>query len=97
MKSKKSLSKHDMLRAIKSMAMELQMLQRHVMMMDNVLDKYIRMNKDENKLKKFMEKILKEQSEHKPLVNYFYQMTLCEARLLHFIMRWQMLLIIVKK
>ena len=65
MKSKKSLSKHDMLRAIKSMAMELQMLQRHVMMMDNVLDKYIRMNKDENKLKKFMEKILKEQSEHK--------------------------------
>lgn len=65
MKSKKSLSKHDMLRAIKSMAMELQMLQHHVMMMDNVLDKYIRMNKDENKLKKFMEKILKEQSEHK--------------------------------
>lgn len=65
MKSKKSLSKHDMLRAIKSMAMELQMLQRHVMMMDNVLDKYIRMNKDENKLKKFMEKILKEKSEHK--------------------------------
>ena len=65
MKSKKNLTKNDLLRGIKSIAMELQMLQRHVMLMDNVLDKYICMNKDENKLKKYMEKILKEQSEHK--------------------------------
>tara|TARA_R110002012_G_scaffold156011_1_gene316842 strand:+ start:179 stop:451 length:273 start_codon:yes stop_codon:yes gene_type:complete len=59
MKNKKTLSKHDLLRGIKSLAMEIQMLQRHVMLMDDVLDKYIQLNKDENKLKKFMEKLNK--------------------------------------
>ena len=65
MKNKKSLTKHDILRAIKSMAMEIQMLQQHVMMIDNVVDMYIRMNKDEDKLKKYMEKLHKEKVEHK--------------------------------
>jgi predicted RNA-binding protein with EMAP domain len=65
MKNKKSLTKHDIIRAIKSMAMEIQMLQKHVMMIDNVVDMYIRMNKDEDKLKKYMEKLHKEKVEHK--------------------------------
>lgn len=59
MKNKKNLTKHDLLRGIKSLTMEIQALQQHVMMMDNVIDKYIRMNKDENKLKKFMEELYK--------------------------------------
>ena len=59
MKNKKTLSKHDLLRGIKSLAMEIKALEQHVMMMDNVIDKYIRMNKDENKLKQFMKELLK--------------------------------------
>ena len=40
------------------------------MMMDNVVDMYIRMNKDENKLKKYMEDVLEKEknaqdTEHK--------------------------------
>jgi hypothetical protein len=65
MKNKKNLTKHDILRAVKSMAMEIQMLQRHVLMMDDVLDKYIHMNKHRDKLKKYMEKLHKEKVEHK--------------------------------
>jgi len=65
MKNKKNLTKHDILRAVKSMAMEIQMLQRHVLMMDNVIDKYIHMNKHQDKLKKYMEKLHKEKVEHK--------------------------------
>ena len=44
------------------------MLHSHVMLMDSVLDKYIRMNKDEDKLKKYMEKESKkdaQDTEHK--------------------------------
>tara|TARA_R100000664_G_C2721609_1_gene114907 strand:+ start:189 stop:449 length:261 start_codon:yes stop_codon:yes gene_type:complete len=63
--NKKTLTKHDLLRAIKGIAMELQILQRHVMMIDNILDKYIHMNKDEEKFKKYMEKIIKEEEKKK--------------------------------
>tara|TARA_R110002012_G_C11448629_1_gene591477 strand:- start:518 stop:751 length:234 start_codon:yes stop_codon:yes gene_type:complete len=65
MKNKKNLSKHDLVRGLKEVTMQLQMLHRHVMMMDNVIDKYIRMNKDEDKLKKYMEKILKNEQDTK--------------------------------
>lgn len=65
MKNKKNLTKHDIIRAVKSMAMEIQMLQRHVLMMDDVIDKYIHMNKHQDKLKKYMEKLHKEKVEHK--------------------------------
>ena len=50
---------------VKELHFEIQGLQRYVMMIDNVVDKYIRMNKDENKLKKYLEKLAKEKSEHK--------------------------------
>tara|TARA_B100000029_G_scaffold508792_1_gene596499 strand:- start:1592 stop:1849 length:258 start_codon:yes stop_codon:yes gene_type:complete len=66
--NKKTLTKHDLLRAIKGIAMELQMLQRHVMMIDNILDKYIHMNKDEEKLQKYLidlSKKEKKKDEHK--------------------------------
>ena len=63
--NKKTLTKHDLVRGIKELTMQLQMLHRHVMMMDNIIDKYIRMNKDEDKLKKYMEKLHKEKVEHK--------------------------------
>ena len=49
---RKGVTKGDMVRAIKELHFEVQGLQRYVMMIDNVVDKYIRMNKDENKLKK---------------------------------------------
>ena len=68
--NKKTLTKHDLVRGIKELTMQIQMLHRHVMMMDNVVDMYIRMNKDENKLKKYMEDVLEKEknaqdTEHK--------------------------------
>jgi len=57
---RKGVTKGDMVRAIKELHFELQQLARHLMMIDNVVDKYIRMNKDEKKLQKYMEKLLKE-------------------------------------
>lgn len=51
------------MRAIKGMSFQLEALQRHVLMIDDVLDKYIRMNKDDKKLVKYLEKIRKEQEE----------------------------------
>jgi len=62
---RKGVTKGDMVRAIKDLHFEIQGLQRYVMMIDNVVDKYIRMNKDEKKLKKYLEKVMKEASEHK--------------------------------
>ena len=69
-RNKPVLSKHDLVRGIKELTMQIQMLHRHVMMMDNVVDMYIRMNKDENKLKKYMEDVLEKEknaqdTEHK--------------------------------
>lgn len=59
--NKPTLSKHDLVRGIKELTMQIQMLHRHVMMMDNVIDKYIRMNGDEDKLKQYMEDVLKKE------------------------------------
>ena len=62
---RKGVTKGDMVRAIKDLYFQIQGLQRYAMMIDNVVDKYIRMNKDEKKLKKYLEKVMKEASEHK--------------------------------
>ena len=59
--NKPVLSKHDLVRGNKELTMQMQMVHRHVMMMDNVLDMYIRMNKDEDKLKKYMENVLEKE------------------------------------
>tara|TARA_R100000458_G_C8250657_1_gene227675 strand:- start:976 stop:1236 length:261 start_codon:yes stop_codon:yes gene_type:complete len=62
-RNKPTLTKHDIMRAIKGMSFQLEALQRHVLMIDDVLDKYIRMNKDDKKLVKYLEKVRKEQQE----------------------------------
>jgi len=62
---RKGVTKGDMVRAIKELNFEIQGLQRYVMMIDNVVDKYIRMNKDEKKLQKYLEKLGKKEIEHK--------------------------------
>ena len=64
--NKKSLTKHDLLRAIKQLAMHLEFLQQQVGTIDKVVDALIRMNKDSNKLEKFIAKEIKERkNEHK--------------------------------
>ena len=62
--NKKTLTKHDLVRGIKELTMQLQMVRKHVMMIDNVVDKYIHMNKDEKKFKKYMEKLVKEKEKN---------------------------------
>ena len=62
--NKKTLTKHDLVRGIKELTMQLGMLHRHVALIDNVVDKYIRMNKDEDNLKNYMDKILKEETKN---------------------------------
>ena len=60
-RNKPVLSKHDLVRGIKELTMQLGMLHRHVALIDNVVNNYIHMNKDEDKLKKYMEKIVKKE------------------------------------
>ena len=52
---RKGVSKGDMVRAIKSMELHLMQLQQHIVMIDNILDKYIIMKKDKDKFVEFME------------------------------------------
>jgi hypothetical protein len=52
---RKGVSKGDMVRAIKGIELHLMQLQQHIVMIDNILDKYIIMKKDKDKFKKFME------------------------------------------
>ena len=61
--NKKTLTKHDLLRAIKGISMQIEVLQNHIMMIDNVLDKYIHMNKDEDKLQKYLIDLAKKEKE----------------------------------
>ena len=56
---RKGVTKGDMVRAIKGIELHLMQLQQHIVMIDNILDKYIIMKKDKDKFKKFM------QDEHK--------------------------------
>ena len=52
---RKGVSKGDMVRAIKGIELHLMQLQQHIVMIDNVLDKYIVMKKDKDKFVEFME------------------------------------------
>ena len=52
---RKGVSKGDMVRAIKGIELHLMQLQQHIVMIDNILDKYIVMKKDKDKFVKFME------------------------------------------
>ena len=48
-------TKGDMVRAIKGIELHLMQLQQHIVMIDNILDKYIVMKKDKDKFVEFME------------------------------------------
>lgn len=52
---RKGVTKGDMVRAIKGIELHLMQLQQHIIMIDNILDKYIVMKKDKDKFVKFME------------------------------------------
>lgn len=52
---RKGVTKGDMVRAIKGIELHLMQLQQHIVIIDNILDKYIIMKKDKDKFKKFME------------------------------------------
>jgi hypothetical protein len=52
---RKGVSKGDMVRAIKGIELHLMQLQQHIVMIDNILDKYIVMKKDKDKFVEFME------------------------------------------
>ena len=56
MKRKRSISKHDIIRALKGMLSDIQTLAQRVAMMESVLFSYIEMRKDDKKLMKYMEK-----------------------------------------
>jgi len=62
---RKGVTKGDMVRAIKDLHFELQLIKKYVLTLDNILDKYVDMKKDGDKFKKYLEKLVKEQSEHK--------------------------------
>ena len=55
-RNKPVLSKHDIVRGIKEITMQIDMLYKHLTMIDNVLDNYIHMNNDVEKLQKYIEK-----------------------------------------
>ena len=59
MKRKRSISKHDIIRALKDMLSDIQTLAQRVAMMESVLFSYIEMRKDDKKLMKYMEKNVK--------------------------------------
>jgi hypothetical protein len=52
---RKGVTKGDMVRAIKGIELHLMQLQQHIIMIDNILDKYIVMKKDKDKFVEFME------------------------------------------
>ena len=59
MKRKKTISKHDIIRALKAILSDIQILAQRVTMMESVLFNYIEMRKDDKKLMKYMEKNVK--------------------------------------
>jgi len=63
LKRKRSVSKHDIIRALKDMLSDIQTLAQRVAMMESVLFNYIEMRKDDKKLMKYMEKNVKRTKE----------------------------------
>ena len=63
MKRKKTVSKHDIIRALKAILSDIQILAQRVTMMESVLFNYNEMRKDDKKLMKYMEKNVKRTKE----------------------------------
>tara|TARA_R100000008_G_C3559871_1_gene155464 strand:- start:545 stop:796 length:252 start_codon:yes stop_codon:yes gene_type:complete len=64
---RKGVTKGDMVKALKDHDIAMQNMYRHILLIDDVLAKYIAMNKDEDKLAEFMNPPKKEEEngEHK--------------------------------
>jgi|TARA_Y100000296_G_C5157518_1_gene249963 hypothetical protein len=66
---RKGITKGDMVKALKDHDIAMQNMYRHILLIDDVLAKYIAMNKDEDKLAEFMhpptEEEEKKNGEHK--------------------------------
>ncbi len=56
MKRKNTVSKHDIIRALKGILSDVQTLVQRVVMMERILFNYIEMKKDDKKLMKYLEK-----------------------------------------
>ena len=63
LKRKKTVSKHDIIRALKAILSDIQILAQRVTMMESVLFNYIEMRKDDKQLMKYMEKNVKRTKE----------------------------------
>jgi len=64
---RKGITKGDMVKALKDHDIAMQNMYRHILLIDDVLAKYIAMNKDEDKLSEFMHPPTEEEEngEHK--------------------------------
>lgn len=60
MKRKNTVSKHDIIRALKGMIGDIQILTKKVASIEYILSRYLEMTKKDKKLIKYMEKIQKE-------------------------------------
>jgi hypothetical protein len=56
LKRKNTVSKHDIIRALKGILSDVQTLVQRVVMMERILFNYIEMKKDDKKLMKYLEK-----------------------------------------
>tara|TARA_R110002020_G_scaffold210652_3_gene416795 strand:+ start:4085 stop:4282 length:198 start_codon:yes stop_codon:yes gene_type:complete len=60
LKRKNTVSKHDIIRALKGMIGDIQILTKKVASIEYILSRYLEMTKKDKKLIKYMEKIQKE-------------------------------------
>jgi phosphopantothenate synthetase len=63
LKRKNTVSKHDIIRALKNMLSDIQTLGQRLAMMERILFNYVEMKKDDKKLMKYIEKTLKKAEE----------------------------------
>lgn len=63
LKRKSTISKHDIVRALKNMLSDIQTIGQRLAMMERILFNYVEMKKDDKKLMKYIEKTLKKAEE----------------------------------
>ena len=63
MKRKRSISKHDIIRALKGIVGDMQILTQRIASMEFIFSHYIEMRKDDKKLMKYLEKNVKHTEE----------------------------------
>lgn len=63
LKRKSTISKHDIVRALKNMLSDIQTIGQRLAMLERILFNYVEMKKDDKKLMKYIEKTLKKAEE----------------------------------